>query len=151
MPTDTLVRVDPATRFVRSLPGDYIMLREAAEMLEVTQFTLRKFIQDDVEGCVPSKYAMLGKIKIYLYTQEDVESIRDHLRDLTKVYDHVGQAKRIGRPPEYTQPERDKRSRLYSKSWYWKNRVRLLTERGDADGAAQAQQRVDEIQKELKK
>jgi len=145
------VNVDPATRFVRSLPGDYFLLREAAQHLGVSQFTLRKYIADDVPECTPSKFAMFGKVKIYLYTREDIASIRKHIESRNTVYEHDGQARRVGRPPTYTKSERDYRSRLYSKAWYWRNREKLLTERGDEEGAAKARAKADEITKELKR
>jgi len=145
------VYADPATRFVRSLPGTYFMLREVAHACNVSQFTLRKFIADDVKECVPSKYTMFGKIKIYLYTREDIESIQHYLDNQVRVFDHEGPAKKMGRPATYSKPERDKRSRLYSKQWYWKNRAKILQERGDIAGSKEATKRADDIGKELKK
>lgn len=149
MPNDT-IRVDPATRFVRSLPGDFFLLREAAEAIGVSQFVLRKFIADGTKGCTPSKYAMFGKVKVYLYTREDIEAIRTHLASRHRVFKHDGQARRIGRPPQYTKEERANRSRLYSKSWYWRNRERILAQRGDADGARKARDNANEIDRMLK-
>lgn len=149
MVTDT-VRVDPATRFVRSLPGDYFLLREAAEATGVSQFTLRKMIADDIPGCTPSKYAMFGKIKIYLYTRQDIENIRKYLGNRHQIFNHTGMAKRIGRPPTYSKAERRDRSRLYSKAWYWRNREKILKSRGDKEGAAAARDKALAIEKELK-
>lgn len=151
MSTDTIVNVDPATRFVRSLPGDYFLLREAAQHLGVSQFTLRRFIADDVPECTPSKYAMFGKVKIYLYTRDDIESIKTHLDSRSTVYAHDGQARKVGRPPTYTKEQRDYRSRLYSKQWYWRNRQRLLADRGEIEKAEKAQAKADEIARELRR
>jgi len=146
-----VVTIDPATRFVRSLPGNYSMLREAAHACGVSQFTLRKFIADDVEECTPSKYTMFGKVKIYLYTDEDIASIKKYLKSQVQIFDHNGQARRIGRPPKYAEDERHDRDKLHSKKWYWNNRVKLLTERGDIAGAKEAKKRVKEIDEELKR
>jgi hypothetical protein len=152
MSVDTItIPVDPATRFVRSLPGEYFLLREAAQHLGVSQFTLRKFIADDVPECTPSKFAMFGKVKIYLYTREDIESIKKHIESRAVVFEHDGQARRVGRPPTYTKAERHYRSRLYSKAWYWKNREKLLSERGDEAGAAKARERAEDIARELRR
>lgn len=148
MPNDT-IRVDPATRFVRSLPGDFFLLREAADAIGVSQFVLRKFIADGTEGCTPSKYAMFGKVKIYLYTRDDIETIRQHLSARHRVFKHDGQARRVGRPPQYTKEERANRSRLYSKSWYWRSREKILSQRGDAEGAKKARDKADEIDRML--
>jgi hypothetical protein len=144
------VRLDPATRFVRGLPGEWFMLREAAEASGVSQFTLRKMIAEDIPQCTPSKYAMFGKIRIYLYTRKDIENIRKYLIERNQVYNHNGQAKRIGRPPTYSKTERKDRSRLYSKAWYWKNRAEILESKGDKAGAAKARAKARELKKELK-
>ena len=143
--------VDPATRFVRALPGDYFMLREAAQACGVSQFTLRKFIADDVPECTPSKYTMFGRVKIYLYTDEDIDSIKEYLSHLVQVFDHNGPAKKVGRPPKYLQPERHTRDKLHSRKWYWNNRVKILVGKGDSAGAREARRRVKEIDEELKK
>lgn len=148
MASNTVV-VDPATRFVRSLPGNYFLLREAAEAVGVSQFTLRKFISEDIEGLVPSKYAMMGKVKIYLYTREDIENIRLHLKEREVVFNHDGKAKRTGRPATYTKEQRAKRSRMYSNAWYWKNRAKILEERGDHEAAIKAQAKADKIERQL--
>lgn len=147
---DTRVRrIDPATRYVRSLPGNYIMLREAAEACGVSTFVLRKFISEGTPGCLPSKTAKYGKMRIYLYTLKDIESIKKHLEERRTVHDFDGPTRKVGRPPKYLETERKHRDQLHSKKWYWNNRVKVLTERGDTAGATKAQKRVDEIEKEL--
>jgi hypothetical protein len=145
------VQIDPATRFVRSLPGDFIMLREASHALGVSEYVLRKYIADDEPGLQPSKYTMFGKVKIYLYTEEDVKRIEKHLSTRVQVFEHTGQAKKTGRPPKYDDAERKSRDQKHSRAWYWRNRVAILTERGDIAGAQVAQKRLDEIIKELRK
>jgi hypothetical protein len=143
------VYTDPVTRFVRSLPGDYFMLREAAHACEVSQFTLRKFIAEDVKECLPSKTTMFGKIRVYLYTGADVERIQAYLAQQVKVYDYAGPAKKMGRPSIYSKEQMDERKKLYTKRWYWRNRSKILAERGDASGAQEATSRADEITREL--
>jgi hypothetical protein len=145
------IRIDPATRFVRSLPGNYFMLREAAKSVGASQYTLRKLIEEDVPGCSPSKFAKWGKTRIYLYTRENIETIREYLETRTVVYDHEGPQRKVGRPPTYSEKERKWRSKQYSKAWYWENREKVLTERGDTEGAAEARATADAIRKELKK
>lgn len=144
------VKIDPATRFVRSLPGDYFLLREAAEATGVSQFTLRKMIADDIPNCTPSKYAMFGKIKIYLYTRQDIENIRKYLGNRHQIFNHTGMARKTGRPATYTKAQRKERSRLYSKAWYWRNREKILKSKGDKEGAYAAHQKAVEIEKVLK-
>jgi len=144
------VRIDPATRFVRSLPGDYFLLREAAEAVGTSQFILRKMIQDGPSDCAPSKYAQFGKTKIYLYTREDIEAIRKHIEVMHSVHDHNGPARKPGRPAKFSKTQRRERARLYSKAWYWKNRAKVLAESGDIKGADLAMWRAKQVESELK-
>jgi hypothetical protein len=143
------VYTDPVTRFVRSLPGSYYMLREAAFACDVSQFTLRRFIQDDVKECLPSKTTMFGKIRVYLYTKEDVERIQNYLANQVRVYDYTGPAKKMGRPATYSKDEMTVRKKLYTKRWYWTNRAKLLRDRGDVAGAQKAMDKADTIAREL--
>ena len=143
--------VDPATRFVRSLPGDYFMLREAAELTGASPYTLRKLIANNEEGLTPSKWAWFGKVKIYLYTREDIDRLHEHFAHTRQVYDHDGvQAKRQGgRPATFTKEERVTRNRLHSMRWYYRKREQKLKDRGDLEGSRQAGTKADEIDKEL--
>lgn len=143
-------RLDPATRFVRSLEGEYFLLREAAIAVGTSQFVLRKMIQDGNLDCSPSKYAQFGKTKIYLYTQRDIDSIIRHIAEAHKVYDHNGPARRPGRPVKFNQKERRERARLYSKAWYWRNRAKVLAESGEIEKSDKAMLRALQIDKELK-
>lgn len=145
------VFTDPVTRFVRSLPGDYFMLREAAHACDVSQFTLRKFIAEDVKECLPSKTTQFGKIRVYLYTREDIERIQKHLEQQSRVYDYNGPAKKMGRPSIYTKEQMDERKKLYTKRWYWRNRAKLLADRGDTAAANEALSKADEVTRELSK
>jgi hypothetical protein len=145
------IKVAPAVRHVRSLPGNWFMLREAAHELGVSDYVLRKFIAEDTPGLQPSKYTMFGKVKVYLYSRADVTRIAKHLATRAVVYPHDGQAKRFGRPPKYDAEERKWRDRLHSRRWYWMNRVQALTEKGDEKGVAKAKAKIRAIDRELKK
>lgn len=143
------MRIDPATRFVRSLKGEYFLLREAAEAVGTSQFVLRKFISDGDIECSPSKYAQFGKTRIYLYTREDIESIRQNIEKKYGVYDHLGPHKKPGRPPKYNREQRKQRARMYSKSWYWRNRAKVLGEQGKIEAAQAAMERAKKIDRQL--
>jgi hypothetical protein len=145
------IYTDPVTRFVRSLPGDYFMLREAAHACDVSQFTLRKFIAENVTECLPSKVTQFGKIRVYLYTREDIARIQDYLSKQNVVLDFTGPAKKMGRPALYTKEQMDTRKKLYTKRWYWRNRAKLLAQRGDKVGSEDAARKADEVTKELEK
>jgi hypothetical protein len=94
---------------------------------------------------------MFGKTKIYLYTREDIESIRKYVEEKSIVYDHDGPARRApGRPAIFTKAERKQRSRLYSKAWYWRNRASILMEKGEEAEAQKALERAAQVEAQLK-
>lgn len=142
---------DPATRFVRQLPGDWYKLSEAAELIGVSHSTLRKLISDDREGLVPGHFAMFGKNRIYLYSDDDIERLRKHFESREIIYRHDGPVRRAGRPAIYSKDERKARARLRSRVWYWRNRVKLLKEQGRTDEMLQAEEKLRQIEGELGK
>jgi hypothetical protein len=151
----TLVRerMDPATRLVRSLPGEWYKLSEAAEMLGCHEKTLRSMITvardtGDKSGA-PSKYVTYGKKHIYLYSPADIERIRGVLAERTAVrpFETI-----TGRPPVYTPEERTARTKLSARAWYYRSRIKKL----EAEGAARkvvadAKRKLREIEAELKR
>lgn len=142
--------LDPTTRFVRSLDGDYFMLREAAEMLGVHHRTLRTLIKDlSDQELGPSFVAYMGKVKIYLYTREDIEAIRQHMENRRTVYPAFGEPKASGRPRIYSVEERRERQRKYSQAHYYRRRAQALVEEGRTKEAKEAQRKADEITEEL--
>lgn len=144
--------MDPSTRFVRSLDGDYFMLREAAEVLGVSQRKLRDFIKSNPEGLGPSFATMFGKIKIYLYTKEDIDAIRKHLKSQRRVFRNTNTPHTTGRPAKWSDSERKVRQRLYSQSHYYRMRIKELEAAGDRhDDIVKAQKKVKEIDDELER
>jgi DNA-binding transcriptional MerR regulator len=146
--------MDPATRLVRSLPGNYHKLVDAAEILGVSDNTLRFLIQEAVKAGdpkgAPSKYVMMKKTKIYLYSDEDIERIRALLasRHEVKPFDMTA----TGRPPVYTAEERAERTKLNARAWYYRNRIEEL-EAKDAPKKeiAAAKKKLREIEDERKR
>jgi predicted transcriptional regulator len=110
-------RVDPTTKFVRSLDGEFIMLREAAEMLDLSHSTLRKYISEKTEGLQPSKAVMFGKVLVYLYTKEDVDRMRGLIEKRREIVSYAN----AGRPRKYTDEQRIARSKIYSRRTYWRS------------------------------
>jgi len=145
--------MDPATRLVRTLPGNYKKLSEAAEILGVSDDTLRTLLQEavskgDASGA-PSKFAMMGRTRIYLYTDEDIERIRGILAERREVRSFDLTAV-TGRPPLYTKEERAHRTRLNARAWYYRNRIKKLTETGaPRKEVTAAKKRLREIEDEL--
>ena len=148
--------LDPATRLVRSLEGEYFKLSEAAEILGVPESTLRALIKDASEGGdpdgAPKQYIPFGKIPIYLYTHEDIDRIREVLTKRRSASPVPFDMVLNGRPPRYTPEERAVRTKLSARAWYYRNRIARL-EAGDAPkaAAAAAKRKLKEINDELKR
>lgn len=143
--------LSPAVAFVRSLPGDYFMLREVAEIVGVSQYTLRNLIANDADGLTPSNFAMFGNVKIYLYTRADIERLQKHFERRLEVLKYNGQSAKVGRPALYTKEERKERNRLHSQSYYWKKRYESLSEdESRQDEAQRAFKKHMEIEERLK-
>lgn len=146
------VTVDPVTAFVRGLDGDFYMVREAAEALGIKRHVLQRAIGNGTEGMVPSHAVMIGKMKVYLYTLEDVQRMKQIMeeRKTIKTFDDVSSVKgKGGRPSQYNEEERRQRARLYSRACYWKKRIVLAQERGDDELLRQATAMVDQIEEEI--
>lgn len=89
----TPVRDTPVHRFVNQLRAkDGVHYRTTAEVsadLGVSVGWIHK-IQRNPSVRAPSKTAYLGRVKVYLYTPEDVEEIRRYLVDQQQVYANPG-------------------------------------------------------------
>ena len=144
-----VARIDPATRFVRRLDGDFLKLQEAADLLGVSKRTLRNFIRKKREGFQPSHIGYMGKLGIYLYSEEDVERIRQLLDDRYKIRTNEGQGP-MGRPAVYTTEERVIRQRQYSMAHYYRKRYESLVAEGKAEKAEAARVKMEEYENLLK-
>ena len=69
--------ISPAARLVSSLDGQYYLLSEVADILNKDQMTIRRAMY---RGRVkaPSYEVMEGKMKVYLYTPEDIVELREY-------------------------------------------------------------------------
>jgi hypothetical protein len=142
--------MDPSTRFVRSLDGDYYMLREAAEVLGVKHTLLRSLMRDpDHKDLGPTFCTFFGKIKLYLYTKEDIARIREYLTKRKQVFRNSDLVAFKGRPRIWSPEQRKERNKLYSKAYYYRKKVEQHTASGDTAEAARAQAVVDECQAKL--
>lgn len=121
------------------------MVKEAAELIGVSHWTLRKYIKNDKEGWQPSKLANFGNVTIYIYTDEDVARIRD-LR-LRKLDDY----RPVGRPSQYTAEQMKARHRLYARKTYWKRaleKAELQNDISKIDKAIGMIEKLDEALRE---
>lgn len=144
--------MDPATRLVRSLPGNYHKLAEAAEILGVSDTTLRTLIAEagttGEKAGAPSKYVMYGKNKIYLYSDEDIERIRALLAERREI--RPFDAAVTGRPRVYTQEEAAVRKKHNARAWYYRNKIqRLIDAKAPRKEVSEAKRRLREIEDEL--
>lgn len=154
--TKTAKPMDPATRLVRSLEGEYYKLSEAAEMLGVPESTLRALIKDATEGGdpdgAPRQYIPFGKMMIYLYSPDDIERVRGVLakRSAPTPFAMV----LPGRPARYSPEERAARTKLSARAWYYRNRIDKLTREGPKEHEVAinaAKRKLREINAELKR
>lgn len=65
----------PADRIMADLPGVFYKLSEVAQMLNLSEVTLRRLIRKGVTKA-PSHTLRHGGMQMYLYTPEDVEELR---------------------------------------------------------------------------
>jgi hypothetical protein len=141
----SVVPRDPSTRFVRSLSGEYFKLSEAATMLGVSQVSLRKFIREGTEGLTPSKAVWFGKLKIHLYTREDISRIRGLLNARREVIDSDGPMPKRGRPAKWSVEQRKERQKAYSRAYYYKKKAEQLQNEGKEEEALHMTSKADEI------
>lgn len=71
--------VTPVDRVMAELPGVYYRLSEVAEMVGVHHKTLRRLIRKGVTKA-PSKQFTRGGMRMYLYTPEDIEELKEHFK-----------------------------------------------------------------------
>lgn len=146
-------RIDPFTRFVRELDGEYYLLREAATLLQVNHRVLREINSDESrKEYWPSFFTYMGKIKLYLYTDDDVAKLRQYFEERRAVYpiSENPPNKKMGRPAQYTAEQKKIRQRLYSQAHYYKKMARKHTAEGELDKAKLDLAKAREIQLELK-
>ena len=143
-------RMDPSTRFVRALDGDFYMLREAAEMLGVSTQTLRKTVHDEKINA-PSFWVMFGKLKIYLYTRDDIEEVRAWFKAREEVY-KTGEVPepKVGRPRMYNKEQKAAKQREYARSYYWRNQLEKGENNKDESLIQKARAKLFELAEEVK-
>jgi len=145
--TDTK-RMDPSTRFVRSLEGEFFLLREAAGMLGISTQALRKTVHDK-SVAAPSFWVMFGKLKIYLYTREDVDELRAWFKAREEVF-RVGEGEmpKVGRPRKYDAVQKAQKQREYARSYYWRKQLESAVKSDDQDAILKAKGKLYELEKE---
>lgn len=67
----------PAARLVSGLDGQYYLVTEVAEMLDKDPMTIRRAMYSK-KVSAPSFEVKQGKMKVYLYTPEDIQELREY-------------------------------------------------------------------------
>jgi len=149
---ENVTKIDPVTTFVRGLDGGpYYMVREASEILGVNHRVLRKFNDDPDSDLKPSFLAFLGKVKVYLYTEDDIDRIKDALEERRRVYPNDPALIPVrGRPRSFTKEDRKQRQKLYSRAHYYGKRAQEELERGNMGKASEYLAQQKAVKKELR-
>lgn len=135
--TATSIRIDPMTRYVRSLPGDWLMQREAADLLGISRDALKQLGYKHPDTLGPGFVTWLGDIKIYLYTDEDVEQVRAYL------IEHPSTRRR--NPPTWSTEEHASRHRRRALARYHRMAGDTFAAAGRDERAALSRQRAADI------
>lgn len=69
--------ISPADRLVSAQQGTFYKLSEAAQILGVSSTTLRRLMRNDAVKA-PSFQVRQRKMKVYLYTPEDLIELREY-------------------------------------------------------------------------
>lgn len=81
----SIPRESPVMKYVRNLAGGpFFTAIEVANQVGVSVQAVRKYAKNP-ELKAPSHFAPFGRLKIYLYTKEDVQEIQDYLAGRNKV------------------------------------------------------------------
>lgn len=71
-------RLSPAEAYVKSLPGTNYLLAQVAEEVGMNPHTIRRLIKAQPPRVkAPSYIGKLGKQEIYVFTDKDLEEIRE--------------------------------------------------------------------------
>jgi hypothetical protein len=109
------------------MDGQYFLLADVAEMVDVHDTTLRKLRWRCPEVFRGSYYARCGNMPIYLYTDGDIDRISSYLAERSA----AGCGKR-GRPRMWSAAEAKERERAQLRTNYYRRRAEALPAKGDA-------------------
>ena len=137
-------------RFVRSLPGDFRLRREAADELGKSVGTLHALTRRfPGEGLGPSHTVPYGSMTLRLYSAERIEHIRAFLAARTTFHED-GRERRRGRRQVWTSAEARSRRQRTDQARYHRRHAQALRERGEDEKAAEAEAKAAVIMRELR-
>lgn len=137
----------PMVRYVRSLPGEYYLAREAAQRLGCSQSTIAYLGSQHPELQLgPTHKAQYGSVVLHLYTPERIEQIRAYLQ---RTRSDGNRRIRSGRPRVWTASEVNARRRAFHRVRKYRRRAALAREQGQDDRAAGLQRQAEALQAQL--
>lgn len=145
------IRVNPVTALVRGLDKDYLLLREAADVLGVTPNRLRMLGEAFPETLGPGHVTWMGGMKIYLYGEDDLAQVRAYFAHLETLRPPALDPLRggRGRPPMWSAREHADRHRRHALAYYYRRSAVRYRAQGVERKAARAQRRSDALKGEL--
>jgi len=114
-------------RHVHELDGEFFLLADVAEILDMHDSTLRKLRWRYPEVFRGSYYGRCGGIALYLFTGDDIDRISSYLAERSA----AGFGKR-GRPRMWSTAEAKDRERAQLRTNYYRRRAEALLAKGDA-------------------
>lgn len=134
----------PMIRYVRSLPGNYLLRREVADQLGCAHTTLSYLGRPGApKGLGPTHTAKYGGITLNLYTPERVEQIRRYLSRTAR------NVPRRGRPKMWNSAENLARRRERARMYAYRARARKYSQAGDEGTASVLMRRADAVARKL--
>lgn len=133
----------PLVRFVRSLPGEYYLTKEAAELLGVDGSQLTYIAKHSPTPLGPTHQFSYGAIPVRLYTRERIDEIEAYLAKRTGA--------QSGTPAIWSRTEsRDRKHKLVQVRDNH-DRAAAATAAGDLEKAAEFERRAAATHTALKK
>lgn len=131
----------PMVKYVRSLPGEFYLTREVADMLDVSEDQLVHLRRHAHPPLGPTHRAQYGGVTLYLYSAQRAAEIAERVKT----------TRGAGRPSLWTKTESTRRRRDRIRARNYRVRAAKYTEQGQLEQAARMQQMNDDLLAELDK
>lgn len=150
MGADTM-RLDPVTRHVRGLDGDFYLPREAAKVLGISVDRLKALGRRFPDTLGPGYVSWLGDLKVYLYDDGDIAAVRDYFAklDAQRPVELSPYRNGRGRPPVWSHDEHASRHRRRALRTYHARMAARCAAQGRAERAETYRRRAEALSSEL--
>lgn len=123
-------RISPVTAFVRSIEGGpWFTTCEAAVSIGTTEGSLRRWMHKDVDLFGPSFDTTYGKLKIYLWSAEDIARVAANY----EAYRQAQPGRFVGRPGRvrvWSVLEKESRDARLARASYYRRAAKTLAAKG---------------------